>query len=104
VLGLVKTLAIELAPYNVNVNAVCPSSVDTNMINNQAFYEYFAGSPAPNANREHVISRMNEMNLFTDRGMLASEDISATVLWLASGEAQHITGYALPVDAGFLTR
>src|SRR5712691_5552020 len=35
VLGLVKTLAIELAPYNINVNAVCPTSVDTTMCRNQ---------------------------------------------------------------------
>jgi SDR family mycofactocin-dependent oxidoreductase len=104
VLGLVKTLAMELAPYDVNVNAVCPTTVDTNMINNQAFYEYFSGGPGLPANREHVISRMNELNLFADRGMLAPEDMSAAVLWLASEEARHITGYALPVDAGFLAR
>ena len=104
VIGLVKTLAIELAQYNVNVNAVCPTTVDTNMINNQAFYEYFAGGPGPHANRENVIARMNEMNLFVDSGMLAPEDISAVVLWLASEEARHLTGCALPVDAGFLIR
>jgi NAD(P)-dependent dehydrogenase (short-subunit alcohol dehydrogenase family) len=101
-IGLVQSLAIELAPYGINVNAVCPTTVDTGIVNNQAFFEYFAGGPGPNATREHVIARMNEMNLFANRGMLAPEDISAAVLWLASEEAQHITGYALPVDAGFL--
>ncbi len=104
VIGLVKTLAIELAPYTVNVNAVCPTTVDTGMVNNQAFFAYFAGGPGPHADREYVIARMNEMNLFADRGMLAPEDVSAVVLWLASEEARHLTGYALPVDAGFLTR
>ncbi len=104
VIGLVKTLAIELAPYHVNVNAVCPTTVDTRMVNNQAFFEYFAGGPGPHADREYVIARMNELNLFADRGMLAPEDVSAVVLWLASEEARHITGHALPVDTGFLTR
>jgi NAD(P)-dependent dehydrogenase (short-subunit alcohol dehydrogenase family) len=104
VIGLVKTLAIELAPYDINVNAVCPTTVDTTMINNQAFYEYFAGGPGQSANREYVIAHVNEMNLFADRGMLAPEEISAVVLWLASEEARHLTGCALPVDAGFLTR
>lgn len=104
IIGLVRTIAIELAPYNININAVCPTMVDTGIVNNQAFFEYFAGGPGPNANREYVIARMNEMNLFADRGLLAPEEISAIVLWLASEEAQHITGYALPVDAGFLTR
>jgi SDR family mycofactocin-dependent oxidoreductase len=104
VIGLVKTLAIELAPYNINVNAICPTAIDTGIINNQAFYEYFAGGPGKQVNREFVIARMNEMNLLPDRGLLAPEDISAVVLWLASEEAKHITGCALPVDAGFLTR
>src|SRR2546425_8273986 len=36
VLGLVKTLAIELASYNINVNAICPTSVHTAMLSNQA--------------------------------------------------------------------
>jgi (+)-trans-carveol dehydrogenase len=104
VIGLVKALAIELAPYDINVNAVCPTTVDTDMINNQAFFDYFVGSPGPNATHENVIERMNEMNLLPNRGLLAPEDISAVVLWLASDEARHITGCALPVDAGFLTR
>jgi len=104
VLGLVKTLAIELAPYDINVNIVCPTTVNTDMVNNQAFFDYFAGGSGPNATREYVIERMHEMNLLPNRGLLVSEDLSHVVLWLASEEAQHITGYALPVDAGFLIR
>jgi SDR family mycofactocin-dependent oxidoreductase len=104
VIGLVKTLAIELAPYNINVNAVCPTTVDTGIVNNQAFFEYFAGGSGPQATREYVIERMNAMNMLPERGMLAPEEISRVVLWLASEEARHITGCALPVDAGFLTR
>ncbi len=104
VLGLVKTLAVELAPYNINVNAICPTTVDTGIINNQAFFEYFAGGPGPSATREQVIAKMNEMNLLTERGMIAPEEVSRVVLWLASEEARHITGSAIPVDAGFLTR
>lgn len=103
VIGLMKTLAIELAPYDINVNAICPTTVDTGMITNQAFYDYFASGIKANAHREFVISHMNNMNLLPNRGMLAPEDISNVVLWLASEEARHITGCALPVDAGFLT-
>jgi hypothetical protein len=51
-----------------------------------------------------VIERMNEINLLQERTLLQPEDISAVVLWLASEEAQHITGCAMPIDAGFLTR
>jgi (+)-trans-carveol dehydrogenase len=104
VLGLVKTLAIELAPYNINVNAVCPTSVDTAMCRNQALYDVFAGSPGPLATYEHMLELMNQLNLFPDRNLLPPEAISAAVLWLASDEARHLTGCALPVDAGYLTR
>lgn len=104
VIGLVKTLAIELAPYNINVNAICPTSVDTAMCRNQAIYDIFAGGPGPQATHEHMLELMNSMNLFSDRDLLPPEDISPTVLWLASDEARHITGSALPVDAGYLTR
>ncbi len=104
VLGLVKTLAIELAPYNINVNAVCPTSIDTTMCRNQALYDVFAGGPGPQATYEHMLELMNQMNLFPDRDLLPPEAVSAAVLWLASDEARHMTGCALPVDAGYLTR
>lgn len=104
VLGLVKTLAIELAPYNINVNAVCPTSVDTAMCRNQALYDVFAGGPGPQATYEHMLSLMNQLNLFPDRDLLPPEAVSSVVLWLASDEARHMTGCALPVDAGYLTR
>src|SRR5579885_1995516 len=102
VIGLVKTLAFELAPYNVN--AVCPTSVDTTMCRNQALYDLFAGGPGPQATYEHFLEIMNLLNLFPDRNLLPPEAISAAVLWLASDEARHLTGVALPVDAGYLTR
>ena len=104
VIGLVKALAFELAPYNINVNAVCPTSVDTTMCRNQALYDLFAGGPGPQATYEHFLEIMNMLNLFPDRNLLPPEAISAAVLWLASDEARHLTGVALPVDAGYLTR
>jgi SDR family mycofactocin-dependent oxidoreductase len=104
VLGLMKTLAIELGAYNINVNAVCPTSVDTTMCRNQALYDVFAGGPGPQATYEHMLELMNQLNLFPDRDLLPPEAISNAVLWLASDEARHLTGCALPVDAGYLTR
>lgn len=104
VLGLMKTLAIELAPYNINVNAVCPTSIDTTMCRNQALYDVFAGGRGPTATYEHMLELMNQLNLFPDRNLLPPEAVSNAVLWLASDEARHLTGCALPVDAGYLTR
>ena len=51
-----------------------------------------------------MLSLMNMLNLFPDRDLLPPEAISSVVLWLASEEARHSTGCALPVDAGYLTR
>ncbi len=104
VLGLVKTLAIELAQYDINVNAICPTSVDTTMVNNQGLYDIFAGGPGPNATHEHMLQLMNQLNLFPNRNLLPPEAISNVVLWLASEEARHMTGCALPVDAGYWTK
>jgi len=104
VLGLVKTLAIELAQYDINVNAICPTSVDTAMVNNQALYDIFAGGPGPNATHEYMLQLMNQLNLFPDRNLLPPEAVSNVVLWLASEEARHMTGCALPVDAGYWTK
>ncbi|HLX59493.1 MAG TPA: mycofactocin-coupled SDR family oxidoreductase [Ktedonobacteraceae bacterium] len=104
VLGLVKTLAIELAPYDINVNAICPTSVDTNMCRNQSIYDAFAGGPGPLATYEHMLELTNQINLFPNRDLLPPEAISEVVLWLASEEARHLTGSAIPVDAGYLTR
>ena len=104
VLGLVKTLAIELASYNINVNAICPTSVDTNMCKNQAIYDAFAGGPGPLATYEHMLELTNSINLFPDRDLLPPQAVSDVVLWLTSDEAYHLTGAAIPVDAGYLTR
>ncbi len=104
VIGLVKTLAVELAQYDINVNAICPTSVDTAMVNNQALYDIFAGGPGPNATHEYMLQLMNQLNLFPDRNLLPPEAISNVVLWLASEEARHMTGCALPVDAGYWTK
>lgn len=104
VIGLIKTLAIELAPYHINVNAICPTSVDTAMCRNQAIYDAFAGGPGAQATYEHMLELMNQINLFSDRNLLPPEDVSKVVLWLASEEARHLTGSAIPVDAGYLAR
>ncbi|GAC1580325.1 MAG: mycofactocin-coupled SDR family oxidoreductase [Ktedonobacteraceae bacterium] len=102
--GLVKTLAIELAQYDINVNAICPTSVNTAMCNNQALYDIFAGGSGPNATHEYMLQLMNQLNLFPNRDLLPPEAISNVVLWLASEEARHMTGCALPVDAGYWTK
>lgn len=97
VIGLTKSLALELAEYDVNVNAVCPSAVDTPMITgfNEAYGEEALADAADLA---------GPWNIFEPGEMVKAEDISEAFMWLSSDAARYVTGVALPVDAGFLTK
>ena len=98
VIGLMRNVALELAPYNVRCNAVCPGAIDTPMINNPRLYQLFAGGGEPT--REVAYESTRHYNLLNNRSMLPPEAVSNAVLWLVSDEAEHVTGVALPVDGG----
>lgn len=100
--GLMRTLAIELAPYSIRVNTIHPSSVDTPIIKNQAMYTLFSGGD-PDATLEEVEPTFRSLNLL-DTPWMEPGDISNAILWLASDEARYVTGAALPVDAGLLVK
>lgn len=101
VIGLVRALAIELAPYMITVNAVCPAVVNTDIVMNPATYRLFAGGKE--ATLEEVTPVFRQLNLLPVP-WIEPEDVSGAVLWLASDDARYVTGIALPVDAGFLTK
>ena len=83
VVALTKTVARELGRFNVNVNAVAPGLVETEMIRN-----------APESVRE---AALQEILL----GRLGQpEDIAAAVTFLCSPRARHITGQVFAVDGG----
>jgi len=96
VLGLTKSFALEMAEYGVNVNAVCPTGVDTPMIRTQE-EEY----------GEEMVQRMGELagtfNVFDD-GNIDPVDVSEAVMWLSCDAARYVTGISLPVDAGFTAK
>jgi len=98
VVGLMRTLALELAPHMIRVNSVHPTSVDTDMIHNKATYDLFAPD-LDNPTREQVGERFQELNALPIK-WVEPRDISNAVLFLASDEARYITGVTLPVDAG----
>jgi (+)-trans-carveol dehydrogenase len=98
VVGLMRTLALELAPHMIRVNSVHPTSVNTDMIQNDALYRLFAPDIV-NPTREQVGERFGAMNALPINWVEA-RDISNAVLFLASDEARYITGVTLPVDAG----
>jgi SDR family mycofactocin-dependent oxidoreductase len=104
VVGLMRTLALELAPDMIRVNSVHPTTVDTDMIQNDTIYELFAPDLEPEQRtREAIAERFMTLNALPIPWVEAV-DISNAVLFLASDEARYITGVALPVDAGQTTK
>ncbi|HVX20307.1 MAG TPA: mycofactocin-coupled SDR family oxidoreductase [Acidimicrobiales bacterium] len=98
VIGLVKTLALEVARHGVTVNAVCPATVDTPMVHNDAFYGLFAPDIA-NPTREQVEPRYARLNPLPVPWMDPS-DVSQAVVFLASDEARYVSGTTMEVSCG----
>jgi NAD(P)-dependent dehydrogenase (short-subunit alcohol dehydrogenase family) len=94
VMGLTKSWAIELAPHGVRVVAVCPTGVDTPMNDGLAALE---------GTTPREIAERSAGNLLPVP-WIEPEDVAQAVLYLASDGARYVTGSALVVDAGLLTR
>jgi (+)-trans-carveol dehydrogenase len=102
VVGLMKTLAQELAPHRIRVNTVNPTQVDTLMIMNEPMYRLFCPD-VDEPTREDFAPASQAMHLLPIP-WVDPRDVSNAVLFLASDEARYITGTALPVDAGVLIK
>jgi (+)-trans-carveol dehydrogenase len=98
VVGLMRTLALELAPFNVRVNSIHPTNVNTDMIQNEATYKLFLPQ-AEHPTKDDFAKAALVMNAMSVPWVEAV-DISNAVLWLASDESRYVTGVPLPVDAG----
>jgi 3-oxoacyl-[acyl-carrier protein] reductase len=85
---LSKSMAAELGPDNIRVNAVCPVMGVTGLI------EQFLGAPNTPENRARVIAGIPLGRMSTP------EDVANATLYLASDAAKFITGVELPVDGG----
>jgi (+)-trans-carveol dehydrogenase len=102
VVGLMRTLALELAPEMIRVNSIHPTSVDTDMIHNPSLYSLLMpGEEHPT--REMSAAIFQSLNALPIP-WVEPRDISNAVLFLASDEARYITGVALPVDAGSIIK
>jgi (+)-trans-carveol dehydrogenase len=103
VVGLMRALTLELAADRIRVNTIHPCSVDTLMIQNSATHELFAADiDERDRTPELLAEKFAALNLLTP--YVDPVDISNALLWLASDEARFVTGAALPVDAGQLTK
>ncbi|QJY46143.1 mycofactocin-coupled SDR family oxidoreductase [Pseudonocardia broussonetiae] len=94
VVGLMRALGNELAPYSIRVNTVHPTGVNTPMITNDYIGGMIAADPEFGANLQNALPVE----------MVEPVDISNAIVWLCSDEARYVTGVSLPVDAGFLQK
>ena len=85
VIGITKSLAKELAPSNVRVNAIAPGFIDTDMTRSITESKYQ--------------DRMNSIKM----GRIGTpEDIANTAIYLASDLSSYVTGQTIGVDGGML--
>ncbi|MFI5690077.1 mycofactocin-coupled SDR family oxidoreductase [Streptomyces sp. NPDC051636] len=96
--GLMRSLANELAPYFIRVNSIHPGNVDTDMVQNPTGRRLLLPD-VESPSREEFARAATELSLMPVP-WVESADISNAVLWLASDEARYVTGATLPVDAG----
>lgn len=97
VTGLMRNLAVELAPYNIRVNSVHPGTVDTPMVGNPQSWKLFTGLDG--ATRDQAAAIMTGMNALRVP-WLDAEDITPAIVYLASDESRYVTGTTTVIDAG----
>ena len=92
--GLVRSLALELAPLGVRINSVCPTDVDTPMLAGQA--RDFGGG-----DEERYLRELLDTLPQGERArFIRPDEIASVVAFLASWDAEPITGIAMPVEWG----
>ena len=95
VVGLTRCLGLEMAPYNVLVNAICPWVVETDMLR-----DFMRGhAAAGGAEADDVMARL-KASVPLQRWIQPAE-VAGLALYLASDEASYINGQAWAVDGGY---
>ena len=98
VVGLMKSLAVELGGHSIRVNSVHPTGVNTDLLVNESTFKLFR----PDLEAPTVDDAMDSyygLNILPIPWVEAS-DVSTVVTFLASDDARYITGSMIPVDAG----
>ncbi|WP_026909987.1 mycofactocin-coupled SDR family oxidoreductase [Patulibacter minatonensis] len=103
--GIAKSLAFELGPDHIRVNVICPTNVDTPMVQN-AFTRKLFMPDVENPTREDAEregSPHRQANAIPVP-WIDPDDTTNAMLFLVSDTGRYVTGTAIPVDAGFLTK
>jgi 3-oxoacyl-[acyl-carrier protein] reductase len=88
---LTKSMALDYAPENIRVNAICPGFVETDLT-----AEVISRAPDPQAVRRERLA-VHPLGRFGQ-----PEDIAALAVYLASDDASWVTGATFPLDGGYL--
>ncbi len=94
---ITKGLAIECAPFDIRVNAICPGAMPlTN-------FTLFSPDEAFAAPRRRL-PRVRRARSSPSGAYITAEDCAAAALFLASDDARNLTGVLLPVDGGYVAK
>jgi len=99
IVGLMHTLANELGPKGIRVNAVHPTNVNTKLLQNETFYALFRPDldhPTLDDSRDAFATMHSLPNI----PWVEPIDITNAIIFLASDESRYVTGINLPIDAG----
>ncbi|MGN6445868.1 mycofactocin-coupled SDR family oxidoreductase [Amnibacterium sp.] len=102
VVGVMKTIALEVAKYGIRVNAVHPGAIFTPMTSWQGAWDMMSGKPAGEGTEADLIAAGGSFHALKGAGMLQPHVIADAALWLNSDLAAAVTGISVPVDGGHL--
>jgi SDR family mycofactocin-dependent oxidoreductase len=102
VTGLMTSLARELGQYNIRVNSVNPTCVDTHMINNDFVYGLFRPD-LDKPTRDDVVGSFTGTHILPVP-WIETRDVSNAILYLVTEPGRYITASTLVIDAGFIVK
>ncbi|MEO0791056.1 MAG: SDR family oxidoreductase [Pseudomonadota bacterium] len=94
VIGLTKSVAADFVSKGIRCNAICPGTVDTPSLGERISEQAQASSQTTDAVRAAFVGRQPMGRLGT------ADEVAAMAVYLATDDAQFITGAALPIDGG----
>lgn len=100
VVGLMKSIAVELGPQGIRANTVNPGTILTGMTDNQQGYDMMAGHA--NGTRDDLMAAGRSYGILKGSGFMNPEVIANAAAFLNSSMASNVTGVTLPVDSGHL--
>ncbi|HXO07683.1 MAG TPA: glucose 1-dehydrogenase [Solirubrobacteraceae bacterium] len=89
-LALTRSAAVELAEFNIRVNAVAPGLTETPLLR-----EWIASQPDPEAFEQRI------RHTIPQRRLASASDVAAAIAYLSADESAHVTGISIPVDGGY---